>query len=109
MEFMKNIFKTLRPKDSYEIEKIIDIPYILHKLNFNQFNEKKKLELFNFILDFMEKVQSKANDDELNSIRNELKVKEICFPKIFIKIMDLLKKLIHDFEIIQQGLKRKQM
>lgn len=109
MEFMKNIFKTLRPKDSYEIEKIIDTPYILHKLNFNQFNEKKKLELFNFILDFMEKVQSKANDDELNSIRNELKVKEICFPKIFIKIMDLLKKLIHDFEIIQQGLKRKQM
>ena len=106
MEFLKNIFKTLRPKDSYEIEKIIDIPYILHKLNFNQFNEKKKLELFNFILDFMEKVQSKANDDELNSIRNELKVKEICFPKIFIKIMDLLKKLIYDFEIIQQGLKK---
>lgn len=107
MEFMKNIFKALRPKDSYEIEKIIDIPYITHKLNFNQFNEKKKLELFNFMLDFMEKVQSESNDEELNKIRNELKVKEICFPVIFMKIMDLLKNLIHDFEMLQQQLQKK--
>ena len=107
MEFMKSIFKTLRPKDSYEIEKIMDTHYIIHKLNFNQFNEKKKIELFNFMLNFMEKHQSAANDEQLNSIRKELEVKEICFPVIFMKIMDLLKNLIHDFEMIQQGLQKK--
>ena len=58
------------------------------------------------MLDFMEKNQSAANDEKLKEIRAELNVKEICFPDIFIKIMNLLKNLIHDFEIIQDGLKR---
>lgn len=106
LEFMKSIFKTLRPKESYEIEKNIDTPYIIHKLTFNQFNDKKKLELFNFILDFIEKNQSEANDELLKSVRSELENKEIFFPDLFLKVMNLLRNLIHDFEMIQNALKK---
>ena len=45
LEFSKNIFKTLKPKENIEIERIMDIPYILHKLNFGKFTDTKKLEL----------------------------------------------------------------
>ena len=106
LEFMKSIFKTIRPKESYEIEKNIDTPYIIHKLTFNQFNDKKKLELFNFMLDFIEKNQSEANDELLKSVRHELENKEIFFPDLFLKIMNLLRNLIHDFEMIQNALKK---
>lgn len=106
LEFMKSIFKTLRPKESYEIEKNIDTPYIIHKLTFNQFNDKKKLELFNFMLDFIEKNQSEANDELLKSVRSELENKEIFFPDLFLKVMNLLRNLIHDFEMIQNALKK---
>ena len=106
LEFMKSIFKTLRPKESYEIEKNIDTPYIIHKLTFNQFNDKKKLELFNFMLDFIKKNQSEANDELLKSVRSELENKEIFFPDLFLKVMNLLRNLIHDFEMIQNALKK---
>lgn len=107
LEFAKNIFKTLRPKENIEIERIMDIPYIIHKLNFGKFSETKKIELLNFMLDFMQKNQAEAQDEKLNIIRAELNVKEICFPVIFIKVMDLIKDLINDFEMIQQSLQRK--
>lgn len=107
LEFTKNIFKTLKPKENIEIERIMDIPYILHKLNFGKFTDNKKLELLNFMLDFIEKNQSEAQDEKLKEIRKELKVKKYCFPSIFLKIMNLIKDLIHDFEMIQQALQRK--
>ena len=107
LEFLKNVFKTLKPKESFNIEKNIDTPYILHKLTFDKFSYKMQVELFNYILDFLEKNQSEANDEELNSIRTELKLKEIQFPVIFIRIMNLLRNLIHDFEMIQQGLQKR--
>lgn len=107
LEFSKNIFKTLRPKENIDIEKIMDIPYILHKLNFGKFTDTKKLELLNFMLDFIEKNQSEAQDDKLKEIRKELKVKNYCFPSIFLRVMNLIKDLIHDFEMIQQALQRK--
>lgn len=107
LEFAKIVFKTLKPRENIEIERIIDIPYIIHKLNYDKFTEKKKLELFNFMLDFIERNQSEAQDEKLNNIRAELKVKEICLPDILIKIMNLLRDLIHDFEMIQNALKRK--
>ena len=106
LEFIKNIFKTLKPKENIEIEKIIDIPYIIHKLDYDQFNNKKKLELFNFMLDFMERNQSSSNDDQLKKIRDLLKEKEINFPDIVVKIMDLVRNLIHDLEMLQQTFKR---
>lgn len=107
LEFMKNVFKTLKPKEGYNIEKIIDTPYIVHKLTFDKFTHKMQLELFNYMLDFLEKNQSQANDEELNSVRAELKLKEIQFPVIFIRIMNLLRNLIHDFEMIQNALNKK--
>lgn len=107
LEFMKNVFKTLKPKEGYDIEKIIDTPYIVHKLTFNKFTYKMQVELFNYMLDFLEKNQSQANDEELNSVRAELKLKEIQFPVIFIRIMNLLRNLIHDFEMMQNALNKK--
>ena len=107
LEFMKNVFKTLKPKEGYNIEKIIDTPYIVHKLTFDKFTHKMQLELFNYMLDFLEKNQSQANDEELNSVRAELQLKEIQFPVIFIRIMNLLRNLIHDFEMIQDALHKK--
>ena len=59
------------------------------------------------MLDFIQRNQSEAQDEKLNNIRLELKVKEICLPDILIKIMNLLRDLIHDFEMIQNALKRK--
>ena len=59
------------------------------------------------MLDFIEKNQSEAQDEKLKEIRKELKVKKYCFASIFLKIMNLIKDLIHDFEMIQNALQRK--
>ena len=51
----------------------------------------------------------KVFDELLENIRIEVNTKndkELCFPTIFIKIMNLLRNLIHDFEMIQQTLKK---
>ena len=109
LEFMKNIFKTIKPQEGYEIEKHIDIPYIIHKLTFNKLTHKLRVELFEYILNFIKSIQSQNNDELLENIRTEVNTKndkELCFPTIFIKIMNLLRNLIHDFEMIQQTLKK---
>lgn len=108
LEFMKNIFKTLKPQEGHEIEKHIDTPYIIHKLKFNKLTHKMKIELFEYILNFIKTIQSQENDEILENIRKEFQNNdEICVPSIFIKIMNLIRNLIHDFEIMQKSLKNK--
>lgn len=105
LEFMKSVFKILCPNEKYEIEKNIDTPYIIHKLTFNKFTDTNKKELFIYMLNILQKNQSQSNDEILQNIKTEIELKEINFPDIFIKIMNLLRNLIHDLEILQNSFK----
>ena len=77
LEFMKNIIKTLKPSEGLNLNKQIDIPFIIHKLNYNQFSNTKCSELFNYLLDIIKKLQSPSHDEDLEKIRASLKIKEI--------------------------------
>jgi len=107
LEFMKNIIKTLKPSEGLNLNKQIDIPFIIHKLNYNQFSNTKCSELFNYLLDIIKKLQSPSHDEDLEKIRASLKIKEIYFPDILLKCMDLIKNIIHDLENIQTKMNKK--
>lgn len=107
LEFMKNIIKTLKPSEGLNLNKQIDIPFIIHKLNYNQFSNTKCYELFNYLLDIIKKLQSPSHDEDLEKIRASLKIKEIYFPDILLKCMDLIKNIIHDLENIQIKMNKK--
>ena len=57
------------------------------------------------MLNILQKNQSQSNDEILQNIKTEIELKEINFPDIFIKIMNLLRNLIHDLEILQNSFK----
>ena len=107
LEFMKNIIKTLKPSEGLNLNKQIDIPFIIHKLNYNKFSNTKCSELFNYLLDIIKKLQSPSHDEDLEKIRASLKIKEIYFPDILLKCMDLIKNIIHDLENIQIKMNKK--
>ena len=107
LEFIKNILKTIKPSEGLNLDKQLDIPFIIHKLNYDQFSNTKCLDLFNYLLDVIKKVQSPAHDERLEKIRTNLKIKEIYFPDILLKCMDLIKNIIHDLENIQNKMNKK--
>jgi len=103
LHFVKSILKTLKPLEGVVLEEKIDIPYIEHKLQFDQFTNKKAVDLFMYILDFIKKIQSPARDEELNSIQLELEVKEVCIPSMIIKVKKLLDYLLIDLQEFQSS------
>ena len=107
IEFIKKTLKALKPSEGIKLEKNIDLPYIHHKLNFDKFSNKMGVELFDYILDVIKTVQSPSNDEELEKIRVELKIKELFVPDILMKTMGLVKNIINDLENLQSSMNKK--
>ena len=107
LEFIKKTLKVLKPSEGFNLEKNIDIPYIHHKLNFDQFSNIKATELFEYILDLIKTLQAPAHDEELDNVKVELNIKEIYIPNILMKTMRLINNIIHDLENIKSSMKKK--
>ena len=100
--FIKNVCKQLNSKDS-SVDEIMDVDFIIQRLESNSFNNDELLKLFDYMFEFIRGIQSSKNDEELEMAQKDMHNEPINVPKILFIMIDFVKRIVVDLE----GMKEK--